>query len=680
MPVTFWTNPERTRELRLAFRLALASVSFLALFISNAEAQYGSIGLYTDATGATCSFSGDAAGPITAYVVVRPDANGLVGVQFAAPIPPCIHATFLSDVVTPGVLAIGSSQTGISLAFPACAGVPYSPLQISYYSTGGTTLCCAYPIVADPSQGSIVANDCAYQNVSLSVVPTHFNADLSCQCIGNSAPAPPSLVSPYDGEISVPLQTYLNWSGYDLDGNLVEYDVYLGITSSPPLIAAGVTQESYLAENLNPLAQYYWRVVARDAFGFETTGALWRFTTRPSNSPPIAPHSPSPAHGEQLVLPNANLAWGSGDIDGDPIVYDVYFGTSSPPPLLAAQHTEPTFEPGMLTDGTTYFWRIVARDLPNTETSGPEWSFTTRVVNLPPNAPTIVYPTSPSQGLPLSLTLDWSATHPDGQLIRFDIYFGTQSPPPLVVSNAMPSEYPVSGLAYATQYFWKIVVQDQLGAEAAGPVWTFTTRPVNFPPQAPSSPSPANVATNVLRNTMLGWQCSDLDGHSIKYDVYFGVEMSPPLVASNVTVKSYAPGLLAESTTYQWRIVARDQLGAETSGPVWSFTTAIGPVVGVHPTTSDLVLHQNQPNPFNPQTMIAYELPSSSNQKHVRLWILDISGRIVATLVDEEQSSGPHDVRWFGQDDRGEAVSSGVYFYVLDVDGARRTRKLVLLK
>jgi flagellar hook assembly protein FlgD len=64
----------------------------------------------------------------------------------------------------------------------------------------------------------------------------------------------------------------------------------------------------------------------------------------------------------------------------------------------------------------------------------------------------------------------------------------------------------------------------------------------------------------------------------------------------------------------------------------------------------------------------------------VRLWILDVAGRIVRTLVDETQGAGPHEAIWDGKDDRGGPVSSGVYFYVLDADGDRRTRKLVLLK
>jgi hypothetical protein len=53
---------------------------------------------------------------------------------------------------------------------------------------------------------------------------------------------------------------------------------------------------------------------------------------------------------------------------------------------------------------------------------------------------------------------------------------------------------------------------------------------------------------------------------------------------------------------------------------------------------------------------------------------------VVRTLVDEYQPGGAYRVDWEGKDDGGEAVSSGVYIYMLDVGGVREMRKLVLLK
>ena len=64
----------------------------------------------------------------------------------------------------------------------------------------------------------------------------------------------------------------------------------------------------------------------------------------------------------------------------------------------------------------------------------------------------------------------------------------------------------------------------------------------------------------------------------------------------------------------------------------------------------------------------------------MRLMIVDVNGRRVRTLVNEQQTAGPRDVVWNGRDDAGAGVSSGVYFYVLEAGKERLTRKLVLLK
>jgi flagellar hook assembly protein FlgD len=95
---------------------------------------------------------------------------------------------------------------------------------------------------------------------------------------------------------------------------------------------------------------------------------------------------------------------------------------------------------------------------------------------------------------------------------------------------------------------------------------------------------------------------------------------------------------------------------------------------------AELALHQNHPNPFNPQTTIRYDLPGGAGPARVRLLIVDTTGRRVRTLVDEMQSGGTRSVTWNGRDDAGQTASSGVYFYVLDVGKDRLTRKLVLLK
>jgi len=87
-------------------------------------------------------------------------------------------------------------------------------------------------------------------------------------------------------------------------------------------------------------------------------------------------------------------------------------------------------------------------------------------------------------------------------------------------------------------------------------------------------PSPADGSTGVSTDTILTWSGSDPDGDSLTYDVYFGTATVPvTLMYDDLTATSTPALSLATNTTYYWRVVARDEHGLETAGPVWNFLT-----------------------------------------------------------------------------------------------------------
>lgn len=90
----------------------------------------------------------------------------------------------------------------------------------------------------------------------------------------------------------------------------------------------------------------------------------------------------------------------------------------------------------------------------------------------------------------------------------------------------------------------------------------------------------------------------------------------------------------------------------------------------VLPTTFSL--EQNYPNPFNPTTQITYQLPE---QSQVTLSVYDMTGRQVATLINENVSAGTHTVNFDASN-----LSSGVYMYRLNTGTTMLTRKLTLIK
>jgi hypothetical protein len=97
---------------------------------------------------------------------------------------------------------------------------------------------------------------------------------------------------------------------------------------------------------------------------------------------------------------------------------------------------------------------------------------------------------------------------------------------------------------------------------------------LNNPPNVPSEPHPEDGAIDIGIKTHLSWTGGDPDpGDKAVYDIYFGTESEPELLASNMQMPNYNLGILEEYTQYYWKVVARDESQAETSGPIWTFTT-----------------------------------------------------------------------------------------------------------
>ncbi len=91
-------------------------------------------------------------------------------------------------------------------------------------------------------------------------------------------------------------------------------------------------------------------------------------------------------------------------------------------------------------------------------------------------------------------------------------------------------------------------------------------------------------------------------------------------------------------------------------------------------------LLQNTPNPFNPNTTIRFRIPEHSPIGTVRLTIHDVTGRLVATLLDRPLGPGLHAIDWNGIGPGGLAVASGRYVYTLETPGRVERRSMLVLK
>ncbi len=152
--------------------------------------------------------------------------------------------------------------------------------------------------------------------------------------------------------------------------------------------------------------------------------------------------------------------------------------------------------------------------------------------------------------------------------------------------------------------------------------------------------------------------------------VYLGSTIPDAAGNWNITVSGLIIGDLVTATT--------TDLSFNTS----EFSNIEPVVLGIEedrlsrkPTT--YALSQNVPNPFSSITKINYAVPRTS---YVRLKIYDVTGNHIRTLADRVQTASYYTAYWNGLDKNGSYVSSGVYFYTLETETFKTTKKMLLTR
>jgi hypothetical protein len=195
--------------------------------------------------------------------------------------------------------------------------------------------------------------------------------------------------------------------------------------------------------------------------GNETIGHDW------GASAPSKATSPSPSNSATDVSTTADLSWtaGSGSTSSD-----VYFGTDSTPDSgeFQGNQTATTYDPGTLSNSTTYYWRIDEVNS-NGTTTGDVWSFTTTSGSAPGAASS---PSPSNSATDVSTTADLSWTAGSGATSR-DVYFGTSSPG-ASQGNQTATTFDTGTMDANTTYYWRIDEVNSAGT-TTGTVWSFTT-------------------------------------------------------------------------------------------------------------------------------------------------------------------------------------------------------------
>lgn len=228
--------------------------------------------------------------------------------------------------------------------------------------------------------------------------------------------------------------------------------------------------------------------------------------------------------------------------------------------------------PDTLDAGTSYMWKVYTSASNDRHKTGNITEFETDDgFNNPPLTPEIISPYLYKEAIPLDEVFRWYSFDPEGDDLTYDLWYRReQDEDSTHVGGLDIDEYSIP-LDADTKYHWGVTATDEQGVSSGyyQPCY-FTT----ISTSAPHTPYPEDEAVDVPRDTIFTWICSDPDGDALTFDVYMGFPGShPSLIGTDLSEASLAITDLEYSTVYNWKVIARDDDGHRTEGPLWTFKT-----------------------------------------------------------------------------------------------------------
>ncbi len=576
------------------------------------------IGLYSDAAGTSCSLADQGAGMRDVYVVLNGPTQ-YTGVRFAATKPACFNATWMYDS-TPYV-TVGNSQVDVSIGFGLCLDAPLAVMKITYMSAGNTQGCCEYKLDSPVIIGKMLVTDCSFQEIVPRSEPvlgiSSNDACPVCDTGGYLAFAEAEDTCRATSSHLVTVDLRLHAAG-DTDAGGVD------VIMSPSLTYVSCVRGDMTQDWPTFTCQLQQGVLTIDAAGptipSGSTGVFARLTFSTNCC-------------EWPVPAELGLADPTGDFLLDRLV-GTHLGCRYPPDGDVNNDGNITVADAQCALETYLY-------APNDPPAGCGGPGAAQRADVDCSATT----TPGDANCIFHHWLDQSCSFCSGGAVSIR---ATQAAPHLALRVVREND--------------DVVVV--LSANAAGDIEAFgleLTYPdgIEFLGVDPPAKDvfaalqarvvePGRVRLGAYTNS----GTSPLRGDGDLLAIRFHVTRGDP--RGNVTALEFVD----------------DLAGAQ-------HVTASLDGMAAAPALNQVVLHQNSPNPFNPRTIIRFELPEPM---HVRLSIFDVHGRLVKQLLDERREAGVSMVVWDGTDSHAGNVATGVYFYVLDAGGSRYQHKMVLLK
>lgn len=260
------------------------------------------------------------------------------------------------------------------------------------------------------------------------------------------------------------------------------------------------------------------------------------------------------------------------------------------------------------------------------------------------------------------VVISWEIANPaNPNLQSFEIYLDDELLTTISTENDFTTAYEVENLAPGNHEFYVSAVYNGD---------TLNSEPLNIEIELQV---PQNL-TYIFNepNLVLQWDALDLERGFDSYNVYINNELYEQtdgiyLIIADIEDGDYEVYLTASYGDYE-----------SEASEVLEFN-----ITDNHDDSIELQadrIFQNSPNPFNPTTQINYQI-NGAESKNAKISVYNQKGQLVKVLVDEIKATGKHNVIWNGDNDKGQQVSSGIYFYKFEVDNQQiDIKKMLLLK
>jgi photosystem II stability/assembly factor-like uncharacterized protein/Leucine-rich repeat (LRR) protein len=298
----------------------------------------------------------------------------------------------------------------------------------------------------------------------------------------------PVLVSPSDNATDVALNVTLEWNAVSgATSYYLQVDDNSDFTSRE--IDNTISTVTHPAASLSGNTVYYWRVQAIGESGQSNWSEVWKFTTEDVATAPAVPDLVSPGNGQTDVNNPPTLSWNasSGAESYDlQISTDVTFSSITYSAIGISQTSQQVTN---LTDGVTYYWHVKANNTVGSSDWSDTWNFTL-TTSSGVATPVLTEPGNGSTEIPIPAKLVWEENTIGGA--TYHVQVSTLSDFSTTIfdqSGITTGTKFVDGLAYSTQYFWRVRTTVNSEQSSWSTVFNFTTyaqqttvsTPINFP-------------------------------------------------------------------------------------------------------------------------------------------------------------------------------------------------------